>query len=91
MSGVLGEIRVGGPPVGASLRYPVIAVRPLGAGEFGYLAPGMNREVRVTTRADYFDDHADSMELWSPGAPCFSQLENSDVEVTREHFQALIG
>lgn len=68
-----------------------VAVRPLGAGEFGYLAPGMDREVRVTTRADYFDDHADSMELWSPGAPCFPQVETANVEVTREQFQALIG
>ena len=48
-----------------------VTTKPLGAGEFSYVAPGQTGAVRVTTRSDYFDDHADSMELWSMGAPCF--------------------
>jgi hypothetical protein len=50
---------------------PAVAVRGLGAREYGYLAPGMGCELRVTTNADFFEQHPDSLELWSPGAPLF--------------------
>jgi SNF2 family DNA or RNA helicase len=48
-----------------------VQVRPLRAREYGYLAPGMGHEVRVTTDAAYFEEHAESLELWSPGSPVF--------------------
>ncbi len=48
-----------------------IAVKKLQNGEYAYQAPGMAAPVRVTTRADYFDDHSESLELWSPGSPAF--------------------
>lgn len=50
---------------------PEIRVRSLGPRQYGYLAPGMSAELRVTTDASVFDDHADSFELWSPGSPVF--------------------
>lgn len=50
-----------------------VAVRTLGTREYGYLAPGMTKELRVTTDADYYEAHADSVELWSPGSPVFPE------------------
>ena len=50
---------------------PGIAVRTLGSREYAYLAPGMPAELRVTTDAAYYETHADSVELWSPGSPVF--------------------
>lgn len=35
----------------------------------------MAEPVRITTRPDYFDDHSDSLELWSPGSPAFPNPE----------------
>ncbi|MGD9971835.1 MAG: helicase-related protein [Desulfatirhabdiaceae bacterium] len=54
-----------------SLRPPDVEVAPIGPRDFSYLAPGMNRAIRVTTDPEYFDDHPESTELWSPGAPVF--------------------
>jgi superfamily II DNA or RNA helicase len=50
---------------------PGITVKKLQDGEYAYQAPGMAVPVRVTTRADYFDEHSESLELWSPGSPIF--------------------
>ena len=60
-------------------------VRPLGAREYALRAPGMDEEVRVTTDAEYYDEHAESVELWSPGNPVF----NAPDLVTRTEPQAL--
>ena len=35
----------------------------------------MKEPLRVTTDADYFDQHATSVELWSPGSPLFPTPE----------------
>jgi hypothetical protein len=43
----------------------------MGAREYSYLAPGMRESIRVTTDADYYEQHADSVELWSTGNPIF--------------------
>jgi hypothetical protein len=51
-----------------------VAVRPLKEREYGYLAPGMSREVRVTTDPAFFEEHSESLELWSPGAPVFPDV-----------------
>jgi hypothetical protein len=50
---------------------PAVAVRGLGTHEYGYLAPGMPAELRVTTDPRFYEEHADSLELWSPGSPLF--------------------
>jgi hypothetical protein len=31
----------------------------------------MEVELRVTTDAEFFEEHSDSLELWSPGSPLF--------------------
>ena len=49
---------------------PGIEVKTMGAREYSYLAPGME-SIRVTTDAEYFEQHADSVELWSTGNPLF--------------------
>ena len=54
-----------------TLRPQDVEINPLGLMDFSYLAPGMPRRVRVTTDPDYFDNHPESTELWSPGSPVF--------------------
>lgn len=50
---------------------PGVSVDAMGPREYKYSAPGMKEPLRVTTDADYFDQHATSVELWSPGSPLF--------------------
>jgi SNF2 family DNA or RNA helicase len=50
---------------------PGIVVKNFGNGEYAYQAPGMPKPVRITTRPEYFDEHSESLELWSPGSPLF--------------------
>ena len=58
--------------VGSSdLMPPGFEVRPMGPREYGLLAPGMGESLRVTTDPEYFEEHAESVELWSPGNPLF--------------------
>lgn len=54
---------------------PGIEIKKLQNGEYAYQAPGMAAPVRITTRPDYFDEHSDSLELWSPGSPAFPMQE----------------
>lgn len=51
-----------------------------GQKDFGYLAPGMEEAVRVTTDPDLFEQHADSLELWSPGSPTFPDFGDAESE-----------
>ena len=51
-------------------------VRPLGAREYALRAPGMTLELRVTTDPDYYEEHTESVEFWSPGNPLFNPPEN---------------
>ena len=50
-------------------------VQPMGSREYGLLAPGMTERLRVTTDPEYFEEHAESLELWSPGNPLFTHPE----------------
>jgi len=54
---------------------PGIVAKVRGARESSWLAPGMARPVRITTDPDYFEQHPDSTELWSPGSPVFPAPE----------------
>ena len=54
---------------------PGTDVQPMGHREYGLLAPGMKERLRVTTDPEYFEEHAESMELWSPGNPLFTPPE----------------
>ena len=46
-------------------------VRPLGPREYSLTREGFRDPIRVTTDADYFERHADSVVLWSPGGEGF--------------------
>ena len=50
---------------------PGVVSKVLGSRDWSWLAPGMAGPVRVTTDPDYFEQHPDSTELWSPGSPVF--------------------
>ncbi len=54
----------------------------MGAREYGLLAPGMKKELRVTTDPVYYEEHSENLELWSPGNPLFQAPEHTadDVE-----------
>lgn len=54
---------------------PGVSAEPLAPREYKYSAPGMREALRVTTDADYFDQHASSVELWSPGSPLFPRMD----------------
>jgi hypothetical protein len=58
-----------------------LTVKALQPGEYSYQAPGMPRPVRVTTRAEYYDEHGESVELWSAGSCVFPR---EDVIATEE-------
>ncbi len=50
---------------------PGIEARALGGRDWSWQGPGMAAPVRVTTDPDYYEQHPDSTELWSPGSPVF--------------------
>ncbi len=54
---------------------PGVSAKALGNGEYEFSMPGMAETVRVTTNASYFEDHPESLELWSPGNPAFPTPE----------------
>ena len=54
---------------------PGIDVQPMRPREYGLLAPGMAERLRVTTDPEYFEEHAESLELWSPGNALFTPPE----------------
>ena len=60
--------RVVGSP---DLMPPGTDIQPMGHREYGLLAPGMTERLRVTTDPEYFEEHAESVELWSPGNALF--------------------
>ncbi|MCY4661756.1 MAG: SNF2-related protein [Acidobacteria bacterium] len=51
---------------------PGTEVQPLGSREYSLQAPGMAEPIRVTTDAAYYEENAESVELWSPGNPFFT-------------------
>ncbi len=51
-------------------------IQPLRHREYGLRAPGMTEPVRVTTDPAYYEEHAESVELWSPGNPLFKPPES---------------
>ena len=55
---------------------PGIDVELMQEGEYKFSMPGMRETLRVTTKADYFEQHPGSTELWSPGSPLFPVVED---------------
>lgn len=76
---------------------PGIEITPLNEahGEFRYLAPGFPAAIAVTTDAKYFDEHAGSLELWSPGSPIFpvpdEVCEMEDVTSSSRRLREITG
>src|SRR5689334_20399884 len=62
-----------------------IEVRRLGAREYAFRQPGWTREVRISTDPAYYEQNADTVELWSPGNPTFppSEVGPEPVQVER--------
>ena len=50
-------------------------IRPMGRREYSLLAPGMAEPVRATTDPAYYEEHPESVELWSPANPLFQPPE----------------
>ncbi len=46
-------------------------IQAMGRREYGLLLPGRDELLRVTTDPEYFEEHAESMEFWSPGNELF--------------------
>ena len=64
--------RVIGSP---DLMPPGFDVQQMGPREYSVLEPGMTERVRVTTNPAYYEEHAESLELWSPGNRLFTPPE----------------
>ena len=61
--------RVVGSP---ELMAPAMEIASLGPREYAVRVPGMARRLRVTTNPDYYEQHSDDLEFWSPGNPLFN-------------------
>ena len=60
----------------AILRQPALlppgcSARSIGAYDFAWTQPGLDKEMRITCNASYYEDNSDSCELWVPGSPLF--------------------
>ena len=56
---------------------PGIEVSHMSHREYSFLQPGLAKAVRVSTDPSYYEQHADSVELWSPGNPTFPAPEDA--------------
>lgn len=66
----------------ASLLPPGLEIEAMGVREYKLRAPGMKDWVRITTNPEYYEQHADAMELWSPGNPTFPANDGEPMEAT---------
>ena len=55
---------------------PGCSARPIGAYDFAWTQPGLEKELRVSCNASYYEDNSDSCELWVPGSPLFPSRSN---------------
>ena len=60
---------------GAPYKSAKEGVQTLGHREYGLRLAGMKDFVRITTDPDYYEENAESLELWSPGNPLFQPPE----------------
>ena len=72
-SGRGGEISTEGGPWRAITRDDAKRRFRLG---YALRAPGMTPELPVTTDPDYYEEHSESVEFWSPGNPLFNPPES---------------
>src|SRR4051812_16421246 len=50
---------------------PGLETVAMGAREYAFQQPGLARQIRVSTDPAYYEQNADTVELWSPGNPTF--------------------
>jgi superfamily II DNA or RNA helicase len=76
---------------------PGCSATRIGKCDFKWTQPGLDKEMRVTCNASYYDDNSDSCELWVPGSPLFPILEvadgirHSQTQADRSEFEAALG
>ncbi len=76
---------------------PGCSARSIGAYDFAWTQPGLEKELRVTCNASYYEDNSDSCELWVPGSPLFPMEEvievmgHSQAQAERSEFEAALG
>jgi len=70
---------------------PGIEVRRISDNDFAYQMPGMPKPVRVTTDPEFYDQHPESSEFWTPGSPLFPQSEAVSDGVAPAAFRAVLG
>lgn len=56
---------------------PGIVVSRSGPRDFAFQQPGMAQPVRITVDPGFFDEHSDSVEMWSPGSSLFPATEGA--------------
>jgi hypothetical protein len=66
----------------AILRQPALlppgcSARTAGPHDFAWTQPGLDKEMRVTCNASYYENNSDSCELWVPGSPLFPSDANA--------------
>ncbi len=75
-----------------SLYPPEMQVSRLGELDWSLSLPGMRKPVRVTTNADFYEQHSGSVELWSPGSDLFVEPEWAEwSESSEDPFEKLDG
>ncbi len=75
---------------------PGCSAHAIGAYDFAWTQPGLDKEMRVTCNASYYEDNSDSCELWVPGSLLFpmepmQDLATSDSAcISRQQFDAAL-
>ena len=57
---------------------PHVSLQRRSEKESFYQAGGMNGPIRVTVNPEYYEDHLEDVELWSPGSPLFPWVETQE-------------
>jgi hypothetical protein len=73
---------------------PGLSLRPLAGREYALLLPGLNAEVRVSTNSEFVEQHAENVELWSPGSPLFQPpqlIDGAEPPTTQSSIRELLG
>jgi hypothetical protein len=61
---------------------PGCSATRIGKGDFKWTQPGLDKEMRVTCNASYYEDNSDSCELWVPGSPLFPMEPIQDLGIS---------
>jgi hypothetical protein len=59
---------------------PGLEASALGTREYAFQQPGLARQIRVSTYPGYYEQNADTVELWSPGNPTFPMPDEPSEE-----------